>query len=68
MKRLRELHAAGKLNKLQSLHLADTRPEEELYDLSSDRWEIHNLAENPQYRDKLRQMRGIRHILTVRLK
>ncbi|HIJ72447.1 MAG TPA: sulfatase [Planctomycetes bacterium] len=59
MKRLRELHAAGKLNKVQSLHLADTRPEEELYDLSSDRWEIHNLAEDPQYRDKLRQMRGI---------
>ena len=59
MKRLRELYAAGKLNKVQSLHLADTRPEEELYDLSSDRWEIHNLAENLQYRDKLRQMRGI---------
>jgi len=59
MKTLRHLYAEGKLNKVQSLHLADTRPEEELYGLSSDRWEIHNLAENPQYRDKLRQMRGI---------
>jgi len=59
MKRLRELHAAGKLNKIQSLHLADTRPEEELYDLSSDRWEIRNLAGKPQYHQKLREMRCI---------
>jgi len=59
MKRLRELHAAGKLNKVQSLHLADTRPEEELYDLSSDRWEIRNLAGKPEYRQKLREMRCI---------
>jgi len=59
MKRLRELHAEGKLNKVQSLHLADTRPEEELYDLSSDRWEIRNLAGKPEYRQKLREMRCI---------
>jgi arylsulfatase A-like enzyme len=59
MKRIRELHAADKLNKVQSLHLADTRPEEELYDLSNDRWEIHNLAGKPEYCQKLREMRGI---------
>ena len=44
---LRELYAAGKLKKPQSLHLAETRPAEELYDLSSDLWEIHNLAGIP---------------------
>jgi len=59
MARLRQLYAQGKLNKVQSLHLADTRPEEELYDLSSDPWEINNLAGKPQYRQKLREMRCI---------
>jgi hypothetical protein len=59
MKTLRQLYAEGKLNKVQSLHLADTRPEEELYDLSSDRWEIRNLAGKPEYRQKLREMRCI---------
>ena len=59
MKTLRQLHEAGKLNEVQSLHLADTRPEEELYDLSSDRWEVNNLAGKSEYRQKLREMRGI---------
>ena len=59
MKTLRKLYAEGKLNKVQSLHLAETRPEEELYDLSSDKWEINNLADDPRYKDKLRQMRCI---------
>ena len=45
---LRELYAAGKLSKPQSLHLAETRPEEELYDLRNDPWEIHNLAGDPR--------------------
>ena len=59
MKTLRQLHAAGKLNKVQSLHLADSRPEEELYDLGADRWEVNNLAGKPEYKKKLREMRGI---------
>ena len=59
MKSLRELHAAGKLDEVQSRLLAGTRPEEELYDLSKDRWEIHNLAEQPEHQDKLREMRAI---------
>ena len=59
MKQLRKLHAEGKLNEVQSLHLAQSRPEEELYDLSKDRWEVHNLSAKPEYKEKLRQMRGI---------
>jgi arylsulfatase A-like enzyme len=59
MKQLRKLHADGKLNKVQSLHLADSRPEEELYDLSKDRWEVNNLAGKGEYKKKLREMRGI---------
>jgi len=59
MKRLRHLHAAGKLDEVQSLHLAQSRPEEELYDLSKDPWEVHNLAKQPEHLDKLREMRAI---------
>ena len=56
---LRELYAAGKLNAAQSLHLAETRPEEELYDLSNDPWEIHNLAGDPASKARLDKLRAI---------
>ncbi len=59
MKSLRDLHAAGRLDAVQSLIMAQSRPEEELYDLSKDRWEVHNLAEQPEHLDKLREMRAI---------
>lgn len=59
MKRLRQLHAEGKLNEVQSLHLAQTRAEEELYDLSQDRWEVNNLADSPEHHAVLEEMRGI---------
>ena len=59
MQRLRNLHAADKLDDIQSLLLAQSRSEEELYDLSKDGWEVHNLAEQPEHRDKLREMRAI---------
>ncbi|MEM7391466.1 MAG: sulfatase [Verrucomicrobiota bacterium] len=55
---LRELYAAGKLNPAQSLQLAETRPEEELYDLSRDPWELHNLVGDPAYRKQLEDLRG----------
>ncbi|QDT88739.1 Arylsulfatase [Gimesia algae] len=54
---LRELYAAGKLNAAQSLHLAETRPEEELYDLTNDPWEIHNLADDAAYQEQLTEFR-----------
>ncbi len=56
---LRELYAKGLLNEAQSLQLAETRPEEELYDLSRDPWEIRNIAMDPAYRDQLEKGRGI---------
>ena len=59
MEPLRQLYADGKLNTVQSLIMAETRPEEELYDLSKDRWEVHNLARQPEHLDKLREMRAI---------
>ncbi len=58
VKRLRELHAAGKLDELQEkLLFAPTRPAEELYDLRDDPFEIKNLASNPAHRQTLIEMR-----------
>ena len=54
-----KLYAEGKLNRIQSLHLAQSRPEEELYDLNKDPWEIHSLAADPEHQMKLREMRAI---------
>lgn len=56
---LRELYTAGKLNEAQSLQLAETRPEEELYDLSKDPWEIHNLAGDANQKARLAKFRGL---------
>lgn len=56
---LRELHAAGKLTPAQAPHLADIRPEEELYDLQEDPWELRNLAREPASRETLRVFRGL---------
>lgn len=57
MPALRELYAAGKLNDAQSLQMAETRPEEELYNLSRDPWELNNLADDPAYAQQLAELR-----------
>ena len=56
---LRELYAAGKLNASQSLQMAETRPEEELYDLNADPWEVQNLAGDPAYQTRLSGFRAL---------
>jgi arylsulfatase A-like enzyme len=56
---LRELYAAGRLNKAQSLQMAETRPEEELYDLTTDPWEIQNLAGNSDQQERLSDFRAL---------
>jgi arylsulfatase A-like enzyme len=56
---LRQLHSAGKLTPEQALFMAPRRPEEELYDLQSDPYEVHNLSSSSQHSARLRQMRAI---------
>jgi len=54
----RKLHAEGKLNSVQDAFFAATKPREELYDVDTDPDEVHNLAADPKYRDKLTKMRA----------
>lgn len=43
------LKKKGELNDHQLLHLREEKPAEELYDLESDPYEVHNVALDPQY-------------------
>lgn len=37
----------------------NTKPVEELYDVEKDPWEMHNLANDPAYKTKLEELRGV---------
>lgn len=58
VQKLRELHAAKKLDDLtEKLLFAETRPAEELYDLTADPHEVSNLAADPKHKATLDAMR-----------
>jgi uncharacterized sulfatase len=57
MQELRRQHAAGKLPPAARLFMADSKPEEELYDTAADPHELNNLAADPKYREILIRMR-----------
>lgn len=59
---LRLMHRMHKKNELtpeQALFMSETRPAEELYDLSKDPHELNNLAGNSEYEGRLAEFRGI---------
>jgi uncharacterized sulfatase len=56
---MKELHAQGKLTPVQALFMTPRKPDEELYDLASDPYEIHNLAASPEHQATLKEMRGV---------
>ena len=58
VKRLREMHAAGKLDPLaEKLLFSPTRPTEELYLYGEDLWQVKNLADDPRRGKVLKQLR-----------
>ncbi len=58
VKAIRRLAAEGKLEGPQKLVVAESRAPEELYDLSSDPFEAHNLANEPAYGESLAKLRS----------
>ncbi len=58
---LKELDAQGKLTPVQKVLTAPGMPPEELYDLGSDPYEIHNLAasSDPEHQATLERLRGV---------
>ena len=57
MQELIRAHEAGELNEIQELWFAQTKPEEELYDLDADPYELNNLINDPEYQDKADELR-----------
>jgi uncharacterized sulfatase len=56
MQIMRELNALGKLKGPQKLYFRQTKPFEELYDITADPHEINNLADSPAHRKVLKKM------------
>lgn len=53
------LHAQGKLTAIQALFMAPRKPDEELYDIRNDPYEIHNLSTSPEHQQTMKRMRTI---------
>jgi len=59
VKTLRALHEAGTLERLsEQLLFSPTRPAEELYEWTVDRWQVTNLADEPAHRKTLETLRS----------
>lgn len=57
MKRMIELRDESRLDSLQLLWFAPTKPAEQLYDILNDPHTLYDLAQNPAYSDVLTRMR-----------
>lgn len=54
---MQDMYKVNQLTPAQSLLLAETKPVEELYDIINDPYELHNLAELPEYQKELKKLR-----------
>ncbi|MBN2023680.1 MAG: sulfatase-like hydrolase/transferase [Pirellulales bacterium] len=59
LRAMRRLLAQGQLNGPAALFFRDRKPVEELYDLTNDPHEIHNLADSPEHKDALARLRAV---------
>ena len=57
MKELLRMRKAGELNEVQQLWFRETKDKEELFDCENDPHELYNLADDPEYADKLNELR-----------
>ena len=58
MRELLRLNEEGELTGVQKIWFEPTKPEEELYDTQKDPYHINNLADDPEYRENLNELRG----------
>jgi arylsulfatase A-like enzyme len=65
MKEMLRLDAEGKLNENQKKWMAPLRPAEELYDINTDPFQLHNLAEKPAFADVLKKFRKLQDQWTL---
>lgn len=56
--RLEARRGALETTSRRSCFFRGSKPEEELYDMASDPWQLHNLAADPAYQDELRRLRA----------
>jgi uncharacterized sulfatase len=56
---MKELHAAGKLNPVQSLFMAERKPDVEFYDLEKDPHEVVNLAVGNRFDKEKKRLGGL---------
>ncbi|UCE17230.1 MAG: sulfatase-like hydrolase/transferase [Gemmatimonadota bacterium] len=59
MKEIRRLEQEGELPETVALFTSRRKPQEELYDIHNDPYEIKNLAPDPEYKDILEKMRNV---------
>lgn len=59
MQKMNEMHAKGELDSVQSLWFQTPKPEEELYDLKKDPYELVNLVNRTELKDTLIHLRGL---------
>jgi len=67
MQEMRRLYAAGQLKGPQALFFRKTKPIEELYDLTRDRDEVHNLVGQVKFQKTLARMRTALEKLQVKI-
>jgi len=56
MQEIRKAEGAGEMTDAMALFSAGRKPVKELYDLEKDPHEIHNLADDPAYAEKLKEL------------